>query len=171
MYHTQLNGIRAIAVIGVILHHWVYATDFLGELSHHGAAGVPLFFVLSGFLITGILINIQAQHAVNTWRGIKLFYIRRLLRIFPIYYLVILLLVLVVPAAMHPHLPWLITYQYNNEIFFHNWQLPSYIQHLWTLSVEEQFYLLWPVVLLCFSLKHSFRFIIFLIIASIACLI
>jgi len=169
MYFKQFNGIRALAVIGVIIHHWTYAKNAFAELAHHGASGVPLFFVLSGFLITTILINVKSADEINSWTAIKLFYVRRMLRIFPIYYLVILLLVLFVPAAIASHLIWLISYQYNNEIFFHGWQLPSYIHHLWTLCIEEQFYLIWPVIMLCFSLDNAFRFIIFLIIISIAC--
>ena len=54
MYYKQFNGIRALAVIAVIIHHWTYATNFLADLTHHGASGVALFFVLSGFLITVI---------------------------------------------------------------------------------------------------------------------
>ncbi|WP_018343057.1 acyltransferase family protein [Cytophaga aurantiaca] len=169
MYYKQFNGIRALAVIGVILHHWTYAQNFLADLTHHGANGVPLFFVLSGFLITTILINVKSADELNSWTAIKLFYARRMLRIFPIYYLVIFLLMLIVPIAISPHLIWLISYQYNNEIFFHGWQLPSYIHHLWTLCIEEQFYLIWPFIMLFFSFNNAFRFIIFLIIASIAC--
>jgi peptidoglycan/LPS O-acetylase OafA/YrhL len=169
MYYNQFNGIRALAVISVIIHHWTHSDFFLADVAHHGAIGVPLFFVLSGFLITTILITVKNTKEADSWTGIKLFYARRMLRIFPIYYFVILLLVLFVPVTISPHLIWLLCYQYNSEIFFHGWQLPSYIHHLWTLSIEEQFYLIWPIIMLCFSLKNSLRFIVLLILLSISC--
>lgn len=115
-----------------------------------GGWGVDLFFVLSGFLITGILL--QTKSAVNR---VQSFYGRRVLRIFPIYYLVI---VLVLFAA--PHLAWLkqganlqnltdhlayVFYFQNLIPFWHHGNYPeSFLGHLWSLAVEEQFYLVWP---------------------------
>lgn len=160
MYYKQLDGLRAFAVIGVILHHWINPEFEYASWFHYGANGVVLFFVLSGFLITNILIHQKEEANFSLLNGLKTFYIRRSLRIFPIYYLVIILLIIIVPYAVNSYIPWLVTYQYNNHIFFNGWQAPSYIQHLWTLSIEEQFYLIWPIILFSFSIHRAKYFII-----------
>src|SRR4051812_126623 len=144
----QLDGLRALAVTAVLVHHLL---DPLPGLATHfpwGLVGVRLFFVLSGFLITGLLIQ-----AVQTQRGshdpahvLKQFYIRRALRIFPIYYLVLAIAWLVGSADVHEQLPWLATYTYNVWIAHLGW-FTKYFAHFWSLCVEEQFYLVWPWLL------------------------
>jgi peptidoglycan/LPS O-acetylase OafA/YrhL len=118
--------------------------------------GVDLFFVLSGFLITGILLD--AKGGLHYFRN---FYARRVLRIFPLYYLCIALVLLSasIPAIaahfpeaagqIHRVQPWYWTYTTNYLIAFRGWAAaPMRSTHLWSLAVEEQFYLLWPALVL-----------------------
>ena len=147
----QLDALRAIAVLAVLAHHYVdtaWISSLLG--TSPGLLGVRLFFVLSGFLITRILLQSRKLAEDGTAkRGalLKQFYIRRSLRIFPLYYLVLLGALLFGDAQAGEQLPWLATYTYNFWIAHLNW-FPAYFSHFWSLAVEEQFYLLWPAAIL-----------------------
>jgi peptidoglycan/LPS O-acetylase OafA/YrhL len=154
-----LDGIRGLAIVAVLLHHIAYAfvphgpfTRWFLPIPQFGAWGVDLFFVLSGFLITGILIDTKS--AINRARS---FYGRRILRIFPIYYL-ILGTVLVgehfsqsIRAAGNlqgaaDHLSYLLYFQ-NFLPLWHQGDFPlGVLSPFWSLAVEEQFYLLWPML-------------------------
>jgi peptidoglycan/LPS O-acetylase OafA/YrhL len=151
-YMPQLDGLRAIAVSAVLVHHLLdpallphpAASQTLGFL------GVWLFFVLSGFLITGILVRERAAHdgaGVPRFPALRRFYLRRTLRIFPLYYFVLVLALFFAPIAAREQLPWLATYTYNLYVCALGWW-PDYFSHFWSLSVEEQFYLVWPWVIL-----------------------
>lgn len=121
------------------------------KLSNYGIWGVDLFFVLSGFLITGILLDQRgAPHALRS------FYVRRTLRIFPLYYAVLAVLFVVLPATWLAYVPALSTsadqqavlwtYTANLHLAWKGtWALP-YVGHFWSLAVEEHFYLVWPMV-------------------------
>ncbi len=130
----------------VLLFH---AEPDLGRWVHLGYTGVALFFVLSGFLITGILMD--SRKAVNYFRS---FYARRALRIFPVYYWTLLFLFLIVPWVFptagippaHDRIFYLL-YLNNWTRFLHEPNNLPYAGHLWSLSVEEQFYWLWPLVI------------------------
>ena len=136
-----LDGLRAVAAIVVFLWHYVAFP--------YGWAGVDAFFVLSGFLITGILYDsVDDEHRYRT------FYIRRSVRIFPVYYAVLLVMYIYV-LARHRHESWamLIWPAYLGNyarVLFPQLDLQSFFNlnngHFWTLCVEEQFYLLWPAV-------------------------
>jgi peptidoglycan/LPS O-acetylase OafA/YrhL len=153
-YFPALDGLRGAAFLGVFLHHYM---NFL-----YGWAGVDVFFVLSGFLITGILYDTQDDpHRARN------FYIRRTLRIFPLYYGVLLFIFLLTPLI---HWAWTwqwiawplylgnflrFLYPHRNDavvFYFANAQIVSrtspgivlYLGHFWSLCVEEQFYLIWP---------------------------
>jgi peptidoglycan/LPS O-acetylase OafA/YrhL len=153
-YFPALDGLRGFAFLGVFLHHYM---NFL-----YGWAGVDVFFVLSGFLITGILYDTQDDpHRVRN------FYIRRTLRIFPLYYGVLLFIFLLTPI-LHWKWSWQwiawplylgnflrFLYPHQDVAFvqiFANAQIASrthhgiilYLGHFWSLCVEEQFYLIWP---------------------------
>ena len=147
-YIKGLDTLRAFAVIFVIFHHW--DLPFHGPESFHllllellpsGNFGVDLFFVLSGYLITSILMNALKKDP-NKIRIIKNFIIRRSLRIFPVYYLTIFVLLLLNYPNMHEDLLWCLTYTYN--ILAYRTQTWRPMVHLWSLAVEEQFYLIWP---------------------------
>lgn len=144
-YVRSLDGIRAIAVILVMLFHYrIY--DFGSAGVGVGWIGVQLFFVLSGFLITRILLEDKDS---NFKFYLKKFYWRRSLRIFPIYfgYLVTISAVFFItkqPAYLGDTLAFLYTYTFNFTRLFPDWQHSPLYTHLWSLSVEEQFYLFWP---------------------------
>ena len=155
-----LDGVRGLAILLVLFVHFVgdapahgAAERVVVKLANYGVWGVDLFFVLSGFLITGLLVD-----ARGTPRYFRNFYVRRTLRIFPLYYGVLALLFLALPAlpAAYPsglavsaqHQGWLWLYASNVYLAVQRtWALP-YVGHFWSLAVEEQFYLVWPFVVL-----------------------
>jgi peptidoglycan/LPS O-acetylase OafA/YrhL len=164
-YFKQIDGLRALAVIAVIAHHWVPATFRYSFLIHYGAYGVDLFFVISGFLITRILIE-EKTNGKGLIENIRTFYIRRTLRIFPIYYIYLLIIFLINWTAIKPYAISLLGYYFNLDMYFKGWPKIVYIQHLWSLSVEEQFYLIWPLILFFYNGKRSFQIILASIIIS-----
>jgi peptidoglycan/LPS O-acetylase OafA/YrhL len=159
-HKPELDGIRGMAIVGVLLtHSWPYiqTTAGTGKLVYllvaamtFGQWGVDLFFVLSGFLITGILID--SKRATNY---LSSFYARRALRILPIYYgvaAVLFLLSLVVPWVaenLPPRQEWALYFVYlqNVPLFWTTGHREvTLVGHFWSLAVEEQFYLIWPLV-------------------------
>jgi peptidoglycan/LPS O-acetylase OafA/YrhL len=142
-YMPQLDGLRAIAVGAVVFQHF--------EILQGGAAyGVHLFFVLSGFLITGILMRSRAamDTGTQTWKqALRRFYIRRVLRIFPLYYFVIFVGIAVNASYAREYAPWLLTYTINLKMAAQGWYI-DHFAHFWSLAVEEQYYLVWPCLIL-----------------------
>lgn len=167
-YYPHLDGIRAIAVLMVVIHHWFEGPSLL---HYGGAMGVGLFFVLSGFLITGILLNQQAdfQSGIKGTKSkiLATFYIRRTLRIFPIYYLYITGLVVLGIGSSREIWPWLYGYSYNFLLFFTNNWHSGYVEHLWSLAIEEQYYLIWPAMLLFCPPRFNWHLIIGFILIAI----
>ena len=161
-----LDGVRGLAVLGVLLFHFVAPTDpkdpverAIVWLFSYGALGVDLFFILSGFLITGILYDSR-----NNPVYFRNFYMRRVLRIFPLYYGVLIILFFVVPAipalrdseiaGLRSHQAWAWLYGVNIYLAIHgSWAL-SYIEHFWSLAVEEQFYFVWPFMVWLLGAKR-----------------
>ena len=140
-----LNGMRAIAVTAVVWHHSHPGIAELA-LTRRGFLGVDIFFVLSGFLITTLLLRERAEFGAISLRQ---FYVRRTLRIFPLYYAVLLALAAYFTFARQASereaffagLPFYLTYTSN-------WFDASGMMSItWSLSAEEQFYLLWPPLL------------------------
>jgi peptidoglycan/LPS O-acetylase OafA/YrhL len=135
-----LDGLRAVAIGSVFGFHMSLPGFSLGW------AGVQLFFVISGFLITGILLRSRARP-----RYFRNFYIRRTLRIFPIYYLVVALYFFM--ALLHGEratvglLPYYLTYSQTYPQLVTRYTCAPMLEHTWTLAIEEQFYLLWPLAL------------------------
>lgn len=137
---------RALAVFGVVWHH---AHPGYGSwpITEHGFLGVDLFFILSGFLITSLLLD---EHSRNGTISLKHFYARRALRIFPLYFLVLGLVTAVallrLPASEKAAI-------FLSELPYHlsytsNWvHLDTLMSITWSLSAEEQFYLIWPPLL------------------------
>jgi peptidoglycan/LPS O-acetylase OafA/YrhL len=151
-YMPQLDGLRAFAVGGVMLAHLYGLKRLPFGLSRFdwANAGVELFFVLSGFLITSILLGYRAGAeggAHTRAEYTRHFYIRRALRIFPLYYLVVFVgLALDLPPAREA-IGWLLTYTANYYITYQrDWM--GAMGHFWSLAVEEQFYLVWPWLVL-----------------------
>jgi peptidoglycan/LPS O-acetylase OafA/YrhL len=152
-----LDGIRGVAILLVMLLHFeLYVWPFhhgLGApvwlLIREGWVGVDLFFVLSGFLITGILLDAKGKPGYFT-----VFYARRSLRIFPAYYVALLVIIWVVPSffafrGAHPGggIIWCWLYLANIGIAWGGWEaIPQAANHFWSLAIEEQFYLVWPLI-------------------------
>ena len=147
-----LDGLRGIAILAVIIYH-AEVSLLVG-----GFLGVDVFFVLSGFLITSLLIEELAR--TNTVDRAR-FYLRRIRRLMPALFLVLFFSVLVsglfvLDAAYHVRrdLPWAITFVLNwsylffEQSYFVNISRPPLLQHLWSLSIEEQFYVIWPIMLI-----------------------
>lgn len=151
-YMPQLDALRAYAVVAVLIHH-LLSHNVLPSLFANinlGFVGVRLFFVLSGFLITGILLRARRQVELGTTnnRSATLtFYARRTLRIFPIYYATIAVALFLGNETALVDWPWMITYTYNLHIANEGWW-PAYFAHFWSLSVEEQYYFVWPWIAL-----------------------
>jgi peptidoglycan/LPS O-acetylase OafA/YrhL len=148
-YMPQLDTLRAFAVGMVIVAHWLPGSAVAQALPL-GVIGVTLFFVLSGFLITGLLLD-ERRHvgdAGHARRGaLGRFYARRTLRIFPVYYLTLLVLFIADSPGFREQIGWYAGYVANVLMWREQAWLPP-APHLWTLSVEEQFYLSWPLLML-----------------------
>ena len=148
-YQPRYDGFRGLCIAAVFLFH----SSFLAC----GWIGVQAFFVLSGFLITGVLLDAKDRStAAGSYFG--QFYMRRALRIFPVYFAFLaavpILAVLAGPemseavlAHAREHAPYLVTYTYNFFRIAGGLGSP-FFGHLWSLSIEEQFYLLWPICVL-----------------------
>lgn len=168
-YNKQIDGLRCFAVVGVLICHFIQFENIYLERLPFGQ-GVNLFFVLSGYLITKILlINKEKvkQNKTSYKQVIKSFYVRRSLRIFPIYYLTILFLTIINFQNTTDVWLWLVTYTSN---FYVSNDLNPYIgsfNHLWSLAVEEQFYLIWPFLILLIPIKYIEKVILFIILISI----
>lgn len=143
---VQLDGLRCFAVMMVFWQH--SGTGILTRFGHYGIGvyGVRLFFVISGFLITGILLRAR-DSAPGFWPAVRAFYARRFLRIFPIYYLSIAIALALGIGFVARDLFWHLTYL-SNWNFMATGEWPKLVRHLWSLSVEEQFYLVWPCLVL-----------------------
>ena len=167
----ELDGIRGVAIALVMALHFVNnqvaPTNVLERaavtLTNYGLWGVDLFFVLSGFLITGILVD--AKGAPGYFAN---FFARRALRIFPLYFGVLLLLTVIVPrqalAALDPELlqlrdlwPWLWFYLTNVYLGPQTTFSIPYVSHFWSLAVEEHFYLVWPFLICYASTRTAMR--------------
>jgi peptidoglycan/LPS O-acetylase OafA/YrhL len=142
----QLDGLRAIAALAVVVHH--YPPGPLGIPMDLGAAGVRMFFVLSGFLITGILLRArgEGEDRREKLRQLGIFYARRSLRIFPLYYATVLGVALM-DHRVRANLPWYLSYMTNFAVI-RNGQGTLPLGYFWTLGIEEQFYLVWPTLIL-----------------------
>lgn len=166
-----LDGIRGFAILAVLWHHSDGANPFDHPIFGRGYLGVDLFFVLSGFLITHLLIKEKRSDGTVS---LKNFYVRRSLRIFPLYY-----------TYLFASLAWM--YLSSPDKFFGlfevipyyllywtNW-IPGHAQpfftHSWSLSVEEQFYMLWPLLFLMLGLRNAKQFIAGVLITSVVGLV
>jgi peptidoglycan/LPS O-acetylase OafA/YrhL len=141
----QLDALRAIAVSAVVVHHFLP-----GGAGAAADAGVKLFFTLSGFLITSGLLRTRATITAGDQTlpaAIARFYARRSLRIFPLYYFVIAIALLIGLPPAREIVWWLVTYTLNILMARQGW-FEANFAHFWSLAVEEQFYVFWPWLVL-----------------------
>ncbi len=169
-YIPQLDGIRGLAIILVItFHYWGNYSVF-----SFGWSGVDLFFVLSGYLITSRLIDTQKhEHALRN------FYFNRALRILPVYYATLILFYIAFNFFVKSSD--FFAFKFYNQhwpgftFFFQNWILTysegtrgNFLEHFWSLAIEEQFYILWPFFLFAFwQKKYFYKLILILLLAII----
>lgn len=153
----QLDSLRAIAVGTVLLFHY-HEASLVGRFIPIGDIGVRLFFVLSGFLITGILLRNGGQFG-----GLVAFYARRAIRLLPLYYAVIALMLLADPAVRDDW-PYYLFHGVNVLLVVEQrWVNGTWF---WSLAAEEQFYLLWPAAILMLSRRGLAMLCIALIVAA-----
>jgi len=147
-YQRSIDGLRGLAILLVIMFH--------RDVAYFGWTGVILFFVLSGYLITRVLVAEKDKES-SLKTKFKNFWARRILRIFPLYYLYLFILIIILlakwtSAQVGMEMPYLLTYTYNFYlIHVYDSNGPSFLAgHFWSLSIEEQFYLFYPfLVFLC----------------------
>lgn len=172
-YNPQFDGMRFIAVFFVVCYHWLpsfhhsVAAEFLG-----GGKWINFFFVLSSYLITRILISAKAkgeQLGIARPKVIAVFLLRRTVRIFPPYYLYLLALLLLpdITAEVKENAGWYFSYLSNYRLF-DTQEYNRVTAHLWTLAVEEQFYIFWPFIILFVPQRHLLKTLLFIIAASVA---
>ncbi|MDD5151084.1 MAG: acyltransferase [Flavobacterium sp.] len=164
LYFNNLNGLRFIAALLVIISHLELNKSYFNEPNYFqnikelGRLGVSLFFVLSGFLITYLLVKEKEK---NGFIAIKNFYLRRIYRIWPLYYVIVLLSLFVLPhfiAFNIPHLKlniessfrlvlvvFLFVFFLTNVLV--NIKLIPFATQTWSIGTEEQFYLIWPLII------------------------
>ncbi|HVM88504.1 MAG TPA: acyltransferase [Puia sp.] len=147
-HYPALDGLRGLSLCAILLHH---------NFNYHGIfeifwISVDIFFALSGFLITDLLL--KKREGKNFLAN---FYTRRLLRIFPLYYISLFLFFYIIPAIIkYPfniglflkNQIWFWTYLQNWFIIFNYEHNNGFLDHFWTLAIEEQFYIIWPCIIL-----------------------
>jgi peptidoglycan/LPS O-acetylase OafA/YrhL len=166
-YFNHLDGIRFIAAMMVVLNHYLEELKFDFKFST-GFYGVQIFFAISGFLITGILLKLKnAEPLISRRKIVKNFFAKRFLRLFPPYYLLIVTYIILeyfgLYIAEQGWIPFYVAYLPNWFFYYHGWQ-GTIDNHLWSLGVEEQFYLLWPFVLLMLPKGSEIRWVASMII-------
>ena len=182
-YFPGLDGLRFIGAFAVILSHIEFLKSLYGfenlmkygfYQKTNGHLGVILFFVISGYLITYLLLK---EYNTNKTINIKHFYLRRVLRIWPLYYLMVIISVFLVPYFFDK-----VGFRYNSfefkETIYYFLFLPNVakslmfsidgIVHLWSVGIEEQFYLIWPWVVLLF--RKNLKIILSIIFIGISLL-
>lgn len=146
-YQPHLDGLRAIAIMGVLAEHFGVA---LPTLLRCGPLSVRFFFVLTGYFITLSLWRVQSEILRSPDGGyvpLGRYYLARLLRVGPPFYLALVIGAVFGIEEVRTNFFWLASFQANNHFAFLGYW-PGAIAHFWSLAVQEQFYLLWPIVVL-----------------------
>ena len=168
IYYPALDGLRGVAILLVVFYHNFGFINYF----FFGWLGVDLFFVLSGFLITDILLKTRNQPYY-----LKNFYIRRVLRIFPLYYLSLIVFFILFPLFNVEALD--LNYYVEHQIWFwtylQNWLFifqpaaddTAALNHFWSLAVEEQFYLGWPFLILVFRRTKNLIYLLTVLLVSV----
>ncbi len=159
----QLDGLRAVAVLLVLVQH--YADVPIVRRVGPGGVGVWLFFVLSGFLITRILLGVKGSldaGRATLGGALRAFWARRFVRIFPLYYAVLLVAAALDVGPVRRTFAWHAAYL-SNLYFARRGSWDGPVTPFWSLSIEEQFYLVWPLVVLGLSRRALLRVIVALL--------
>jgi peptidoglycan/LPS O-acetylase OafA/YrhL len=160
----QLDGMRGLAILLVLFAHSAIAFTRVPAfrwIENYGNLGVQLFFVLSGFLITRILLDTK-----DTPHFFRNFFVRRALRIYPLYY--VLLGFVVFSGLVHQHgVRWWPYILYLSNIIYGAGTEPSPLGPVWSLAVEEQFYLVWPFVVSVVSRRGLERLCVAMIVGAV----
>ncbi|HLW35108.1 MAG TPA: acyltransferase [Chthoniobacterales bacterium] len=171
-YQPQFDGLRALAVITVMADH--FSADVpnfpLPDWIHLGATGVRLFLVLSGYFITASLRRARDQMDVahlSFGQTVRAFYWRRYLRIAPAYFIFAAIALILGLGGIRHNWPWVFTGTVNWMIASAN-QWPLTISHLWSVCVQEQFYLFWPLLILLLPRRWMVLAIVSVAVAGIA---
>jgi len=169
-YFLQLDGLRFFALVSVTIGHWIaWETDNQIIRILPWGRGVILFFVLSGYLISDILIRLREKklsNKISFKQALQTFYVRRFLRIFPPYFLLIFFLIYINYEHVREIKFWLLTFT-TNILLCYNHVIVGNVSHLWSLAVEEQFYLIWPFIILLIDKKYLLKAILLIILISI----
>ncbi len=169
-YLPKLDALRAIAALMVLCTHYLIEVGTVRF--DYGGYGVQIFFVISGFLITTILLSQKEKVHVAKQKLIGSFIIKRSIRLFPIYFLVLVVLF----ALSYAGNLWIcdkgdeiyyFTYTQNFLFFVKGWQSPL-LNHTWSLAVEEQFYLIWPFLLLLIPRRSEFYVLLTVFLIGVA---
>jgi peptidoglycan/LPS O-acetylase OafA/YrhL len=147
VYQPQLDGLRALAILGVLFHHYGL---HIPEFFEYGPISVRLFFALTGYFITLWLWKAEdaaRARGTSVWRALPVFHARRLLRIVPPLYLSVLIAAVLGLGEVRASFGWHLAFLSNFHVVQTGYW-PEVTSHLWSLSVQEQFYLLWPVLIL-----------------------
>lgn len=169
----ELDGVRGLAALMVMGFHFFQFNGFHGavwkeivqKVSIFGQTGVTLFFVLSGFLITRILLKTKNENDF-----FKIFYIRRMLRIFPLYYFFLTIYYFILPLLFHTafiewNKQWYFWVYLQNFAYTFNWSTIG-PNHFWSLAVEEHFYFIWPMIVYFLPIRKITYTAYFLILLS-----
>jgi peptidoglycan/LPS O-acetylase OafA/YrhL len=164
-YVKEFDGWRGVGIIFVVLAHY-FPKYLIGSWVF-----MEMFFVMSGFLITGILLDTKESKTTKTY--FKSFILRRVVRVFPLYYLALVILLFMIPhtwldtSYQKDHQWWYWLYIQNWLFSIEGWPPVKGLSHFWSLAIEEQFYIMWPFVIFLFSKKGLIRFCIFLFFFSL----
>jgi peptidoglycan/LPS O-acetylase OafA/YrhL len=177
IFFPNLDGLRFLAFLGVFIAHYIqripgHETNYLlSVISHTGEMGVNFFFCLSSFLITYLLLK---EYNKTGTISIKGFYIRRILRIWPLYYLIVFLGIVILPLFKN-YFPipteranplYFIFFIYNFEPVVKGLWDASNIGFVWSIAIEEQFYMIWPLIILFINIRR--KYLIFITIIAIS---
>lgn len=174
-YYKELDGVRAVAALMIMVcHFFLYANSqnnfflALKKISVFGQTGVSLFFVLSGFLISRILLNTKKEKYY-----FRNFYVKRILRIFPLYYSFLFFYYYGLPIILSEEV-----YPFSEQKYFwvylqniartFEWKSEGPV-HFWSLAVEEHFYFFWPILVFFFSTTRIVQIIIAIVILAFLC--
>jgi peptidoglycan/LPS O-acetylase OafA/YrhL len=168
-YYSKINTLRAVAILAVMLSHWLPKESVIQKSFPFGFWGVNMFFVISGFLITGILlksrIDFEKDQTKSRFQSILRFVYRRSLRIFPLYYVTLIPFYIFDLNGFRDNFINHVSYLSNIQFFVQN-SMQGGLSPRWSLAVEEQFYLLWPFLIMFLPTKYFTRiFLSFIVIA------